>query len=267
MDANGSITAVIVDYAGSGYSAAPTVTIHNGTVGDPHRHRREWPPATSTLALQSVVLNTFGAGYTSAPTVVISDTGAGTGASATAAITTSGGSVTSITIDNAGSGYMTPGIKKFVDGLPGLCHPTGLPNYLVDPTAKYIPLAVPEAKKYNGVEADEYVIGLVQYRNYFSSSMPNGALVRGYVQLETPRMQPSASAIPTAERTDRRHIGRHRLLWRDTTPISRSHHRVRKEQGCAYRLPQPAAHRRGWRPVPAHRLHTDGRGHGPDGHG
>ncbi len=80
---------------------------------------------------------------------------------------------------------MTPGIKKFVDALPGLCVPPACPDYQTDPTAKYVPLAVPEAKKYNGIEADEYVIGLVQYRNYFSSAMPNGALVRGYVQLET----------------------------------------------------------------------------------
>ena len=187
MDANGSITAVIVDSAGSGYSAAPTVTIHNGTVDTPDPFLPGGFPAvaTSTLAVQSVVLNTFGSGYTSAPAVAFADTGAGTGASATAAITTSGGSVTSITIDNPGSGYMTPGIKKFVDALPGLCVPPACPDYLVDPTAKYVPLAVPEAKLYNGVEADEYVIGLVQYRNYFSSALPNGALVRGYVQLET----------------------------------------------------------------------------------
>ena len=37
---------------------------------------------------------------------------------------------------------------------------------------------------YNGVEADEYVIGLVQYRTSFSSDLPP-TLVRGYVQLET----------------------------------------------------------------------------------
>ncbi len=43
---------------------------------------------------------------------------------------------------------------------------------------------MPEAKIYNGVEADEYVIGLVQYRTSFSSSLPD-TLVRGYVQLET----------------------------------------------------------------------------------
>ena len=102
--------------------------------------------ATSTLTIQSVALNTFGSGYTSAPSVVISDTGAGTGASATAAFTTLG-SITSINITNPGSGYMTPGIKKFVDALPGLCIPPACPNYLTDPTAKYIPLAVAEAKK------------------------------------------------------------------------------------------------------------------------
>ncbi len=186
MNANGSIKAVIVDYPGSGYSAAPTVTIHNGNVSnpDPFLPGGFAAVATSTLTLQSVALTTFGSGYTSAPSVVISDTGAGTGASATAAFTTLG-SITSITIDNPGSGYMTPGIKKFVDALPGLCMPPACPNYQVDPTAKYVPLAVPEAKKYNGIEADEYVIGLVQYRNYFSSAMPNGAIVRGYVQLET----------------------------------------------------------------------------------
>jgi FtsP/CotA-like multicopper oxidase with cupredoxin domain len=182
MNANGSITAVIVDSAGSGYSAAPVVTIHNGDVNNPAQFLPGGFPAvaTSTLALQTVVVNTFGSGYTSAPAVGFADTGAGAGASATAAITTSGGSVTSITIDNAGSGYMTPGIKKFVDDLPGLCVPPACPT-----TGKYIPLAVPEAKLYDGIEADEYVIGLVQYRNYFSSALPNGALVRGYVQLET----------------------------------------------------------------------------------
>jgi hypothetical protein len=74
---------------------------------------------------------------------------------------------------------VTGGIKKFTDPLPGLCTPPGCPS-----SGKYIPIAVPEVKTYNGVEADEYVIGLVQYRTSFSSSLPN-TLVRGYVQLET----------------------------------------------------------------------------------
>ena len=92
----------------------------------------------------------------------------------------SAGGVTSITLGAAGSGYLTTGgIKKFTDPLPGLCVPPACPT-----TGKYIPVAVPEVKTYNGVEADEYVIGLVQYRTSFSSSLPD-TLVRGYIQLET----------------------------------------------------------------------------------
>jgi FtsP/CotA-like multicopper oxidase with cupredoxin domain len=177
MNANGSITAVIVDNAGAGYSAAPGVIIHNGTPADPIAGAT-LATATSTLAIQKVALNSFGSGYTSAPNVTFNDA-TGSGAEATATITTSGGSVTAINIVNPGSGYMTPGIKKFTDPLPELCNPPACPA-----SGKYIPLAVPEAKTYNGIEADEYVIGLVQYRTSFSSSLPD-TLVRGYVQLET----------------------------------------------------------------------------------
>ena len=35
MDANGTITAVVVDDPGSGYRQAPNVAIHNGTLFDP----------------------------------------------------------------------------------------------------------------------------------------------------------------------------------------------------------------------------------------
>jgi FtsP/CotA-like multicopper oxidase with cupredoxin domain len=183
MDANGSITAVIVDDPGSGYSAAPTVTIHNGTVETPDPFLPGGFPAvaTSTLALQNVVVNTFGTGYTFPPDVVFSDTAPGTGSGALGTATfTPNGAITAITVTNPGSGYMTPGIKKFVDDLPGLCVPPACPA-----TGKYIPVAVPEEKLYNGVMADEYVIGLVQYRTSFSSSLPD-TLVRGYVQLESP---------------------------------------------------------------------------------
>ncbi len=178
IDNNGAITVVVVDNPGSGYSLAPAVTIHNGTVADPIPGAT-LATAVATLSIQNVVVNTFGAGYVSEPTVTFSDTDAGTGASATATITTSGGSVVTINIDNPGADYMTPGIKKFTDELPGLCIPPACPT-----TGKYIPLAVPEVKTYNGIEADEYVIGLVQYRTNFSSSLPD-TLVRGYVQLET----------------------------------------------------------------------------------
>jgi len=177
LDPNGFITSIVVDQAGSGYSSAPLVTIHDGTLSDP-TGTGVGATAVATMSIQTIVPDTFGTGYTSVPTVTITDP-TGSGAAATAVITTSGGSVTAINIDNPGSGYMTPGIKKFTDQLPGLCVPPACPT-----DGKFIPVGVPEIKTYNGIEADEYVIGLVQYRTSFSTSMPD-TLVRGYVQLET----------------------------------------------------------------------------------
>ena len=78
-----------------------------------------------------------------------------------------------------GSGYVTPGgIKKFVDTLPGLTSANA--NNL----GQYIPVAVPDTTTFP--EADYYEIGLVQYRERMSSSLPAaGTLMRGYVQLAT----------------------------------------------------------------------------------
>jgi FtsP/CotA-like multicopper oxidase with cupredoxin domain len=189
MDANGTITAVVVDNPGSGYAHAPSVTIHNGTTLDPISGAT-LASAGTTIKVSEVVVDSFGSGYTAAPTVTITDTaGTGSGALATATINTSGGAVTGITVTSPGQDYMTPGIKKFTDNLPGICYPggalasKGIPDC---PTSgKYIPLGVAEEKTYNGVASDEYVIGLVQYRTSFSSSLPD-TLVRGYVQIETP---------------------------------------------------------------------------------
>ena len=125
---------------------------------------------------------------------VTDPTGSGTGA--TGAVTTDVGSLDSVTVTNAGSGYLTAGMKKFQDVLPVTCDPkadgSGCPaiaqvqgtDAAMGPANKFIPLAVPEAKTYNGKVADEYVIGLVQYRTKFSSDLP-ATLVRGYVQLST----------------------------------------------------------------------------------
>jgi FtsP/CotA-like multicopper oxidase with cupredoxin domain len=175
-----TVNNIVVDNPGSGYSAAPSVIVRDGPADAPASALQN--DATSTISIQSVSLVSFGSGYTGIPTVAITDTapGIGSGAAATAAITTSGGSVTTINLINGGQDYMTPGIKKFTDALPGLCVPPACPT-----SGKYIPLGVPEAKTYNGVAADEYVIGLIQYHTNFSSSLPN-TLVRGYVQIETP---------------------------------------------------------------------------------
>ena len=177
MDASGTITAVVVDDPGSGYLTAPGVAIHNGTLFDPIAGAI---PATvsATLKVTSITIDTFGSGYVSAPTVTFSDqTGIGTGATASASVDI--GSVTSIAVTNPGTGYLTVGMRKFIDDLPGLCAPADCPA-----DGRYIPLAVPESKSYNGVQADEYVIGLVQYRTQFSSDLPP-TLVRGYVQIDT----------------------------------------------------------------------------------
>jgi FtsP/CotA-like multicopper oxidase with cupredoxin domain len=193
MDANGTISpdGIIVDNPGSGYSTAPGVAIHNGTLYDPIAGATP-ATASSTLMVTSVALDTFGSGYISTPSVDITDaTGSGTGAMAIAAI--DNGTITSINVTNGGSGYLSVGMRKFIDSLPQMCTPPDCPLYTQFPTAKYIPLAVAESKKYplnpqpgeTQISADEFVIGLVQYRTSFSADLPP-TLVRGYVQIETP---------------------------------------------------------------------------------
>ena len=181
------ILSVVVDNPGSGYAKAPNVVIRDGTLFDPIAGG-SGATATATISILAVTVDTYGAGYTSVPSVAITDSG-GTGSGALATAFTDVGGVTSIAVTTAGSGYVTAGgIKKFVDPLPGLCNPSvagNCPDWNLNPTAKAIPLGVPELKTYNGVEADEYVIGLVQYRTSFSSSLPE-TLARGYVQIETP---------------------------------------------------------------------------------
>jgi hypothetical protein len=135
MDASGTITAVVVDHPGSGYSFAPKVVIRNGTIFAPMPLNDGGQLATATASLhRTIVLDSFGANYNSPPSVTISDP-TGTGATATALI--DDGVIASIKSEKPGSGYLTPGIRKFVDGLPGLG--AGAANNL----GQYIPVAVP----------------------------------------------------------------------------------------------------------------------------
>jgi FtsP/CotA-like multicopper oxidase with cupredoxin domain len=149
------------------------VTISDGTGAN--------ATATATVgangALTNVVVTNGGSGYSANPSIGFLS-GSGSGASATAVV--SKGVITAILLSTPGSGYLIPGIEKFVDPLPGLCDPTaGCPT-----SGKAIPLAVPTVKWYNGVATDEYEIAVVQYLTSFSSSIPD-TLVRGYVQIDT----------------------------------------------------------------------------------
>ena len=174
-----TVTGIVVDNPGSGYAMAPAVFVRDGTQFDPINPPAGFVEATAsaTLTIQSVVVDTFGAGYTSAPAVAFGDTGSGTGASATAS--TDFGAVIALHLTNGGTGYVTPGgIKKFVDGLPGLGE-AGANNL-----GQYIPVAQPDTTTFPG--ADYYVIGVMQHREQMSSSLPaEGTLLREYVQLST----------------------------------------------------------------------------------
>jgi FtsP/CotA-like multicopper oxidase with cupredoxin domain len=196
MDSNGTITAVLVDDPGTGYTAAPAVSIRNGTQFDPISFPAGGGPATASTTLELTAVNVIdpGAGYTSAPTVAVTDPG-GAGAGAAATAVTDVGAITAIAVASPGAGFLTQGMRKFIDNLPGTCTPGDPANACPTDGTKFIPNAVPVEKTYNGVKADEYVIGLVQYRTKFSSALPgSGTLVRGYVQLWTPDLE--AKGIP-----------------------------------------------------------------------
>lgn len=191
LTADGVITKVTLDSPGSGYSTPPAVHVYNGTAYDPISGNTP-AEAKATLQLVGLVVGDPGSGYTSAPTVDVTDpTSSGMGATASAI--TDVGAISAITVDSPGDGYLTKGIKKFQDSLPLPCDPgptgSGCPNVpqSADPSAadKFVPLAVPTTKTYSNEPADQYVIGLVQYRTRFSSDLPP-TLVRGYVQLSTP---------------------------------------------------------------------------------
>ncbi len=190
-----TVTAIVVDDAGSGYTSAPGVTIRNGTAFDPIAPGTGFvrAQATATLKIQSILIGNPGSGYKAQPTVTIDDP-TGFGATATAAL--DNGVISAITLKKAGSGYITPGgIKKFVDGLPGLTE-AGANNL-----GQYLPVAQPDTTTFPGT--DYYVIAVVQTREQMSSSLPGdglgtGTLLREYVQLETSVIQGKSVALRTS---------------------------------------------------------------------
>ena len=187
MDANGTITAVVIDDPGSGYSFAPGVAVRNGTVFDPIplNEGGSLATVTATLSISTITIDSPGTGYTQTPTVVISDP-TGTGATATA--TLDNGVIASIDVTKAGSGYIAPGgIRKFVDKLPGLgpAAANGL--------GQYIPVAKSDTTTFPG--SDYYEIAVVQYQEQMHSDLPP-TTQRGYVQLETSVVTGSHYSLP-----------------------------------------------------------------------
>ncbi len=79
-------------------------------------------------------------------------------------------------LPTVGPGSITGGIRKFVDGLPGL-GPDAKNNL-----GQYIPVAVPDTTTYPG--SDYYEIAVVEYLEKMHTDLPPTKL-RGYVQLAT----------------------------------------------------------------------------------
>jgi FtsP/CotA-like multicopper oxidase with cupredoxin domain len=94
-------------------------------------------------------------------------------------------------LDSAGAVIPGTGMRKFVDGLPGLCG-VSAPNDL----GQCIPLASADSTTF--LNADYYEIGLVEYREQLHADLPaTGTKLRGYVQL-VPSSFPGAVALTVA---------------------------------------------------------------------
>ena len=183
----GAITAVNVTSPGSGYSTAPGVAILNGTRFDPIALNTggSFATVTTSLFIDTIGLDAFGANYNQVPAVTISDP---TGSGATATAVLDNGIISEINIINgkSGSGYLIPGMRKFVDTLPGV---PGVTAFGANNLEQYMPLAeadtttFPDDPATLGNEgADYYVIALMQYREQMHTDLPP-TLLREYVQL------------------------------------------------------------------------------------
>ena len=253
-----TIAGIVVDDPGSGYTVAPNVVIRDGPIYAPLNNRalnaalaaraevmKTKPSgplsaeeveairpaatinatATATLKILSVTLDTFGAGYTSAPLVAITDPSSDLHPS-------SRNGLISTAAASPVSAWLPPALAALAISPQAASRssPIRCPMCVVPPdcpaTGKYIPLGVADPIKYplgdvNGIEADQYDIGLVQYRTSFSSSLkdpitgvPVGTLVRGYVQLETAANGAAGTNISAALSPLQRDARRHEDLRR-----------------------------------------------------
>ena len=173
MDADGVVDSIAIVEPGSGYTSAPTVEIWDAL----NPNNAGPATVTATINVSKVDVTDGGADYIEAPTVSVLDANEPfeRGATATAAVAALG-AVSAITVDQPGAGYITPGIKKFKDTLPGLGEASA------NNQGNYIPVGVPDTTTYPGT--DYYEIAVVQYYHSYGSDIP-ATLSRGYVQLST----------------------------------------------------------------------------------
>ncbi len=143
-DGTFTVTGILVDSPGSGYSYAPNAVLRDGTFFDPILGSGELVTATTTLSIQNIVLTNFGAGYSAVPDVAIADSNGGSGSGAIATASIDIGAVTEITLNSGGSGYLMGGIKKFQDSLSMLCDPSVCRRCVANNMGQYLPLAVPD---------------------------------------------------------------------------------------------------------------------------
>ena len=208
VNAAGAITKVTMTSQGSGYTCVPAVTIASihGTGAAAHATFTPSAGFVSSIAIVNggadyfspvititgngtgataeaatdpytgaitdIVVTNPGAGYTTIGVQIADDGGTGHGAAAAATISNA---VIGVVVDAPGVGYRTPGgLRKFVDGLPGL-GPAGQNNL-----GQYVSVAHPDTTTYPG--ADYYEIALVEYSKQLHSDLGPTKL-RGYVQL------------------------------------------------------------------------------------
>jgi FtsP/CotA-like multicopper oxidase with cupredoxin domain len=193
-----TVGTVIVTNPGFLYTSAPVISFVGGGAGV------TTPAAASATVVAPGTVTGLeivdgGTGYV-APTITFSGTQATSQAVATLGVADPGplgeGIITTATVTSGGAGYFllkdnaqkTVGIRKFVNKLSSLgCTTT-------NEIGQCIPVAVADTLTYSQtvvsgtvVGSDYYEIALVQYAEQLHSDLPP-TLLRGYVQVETPRI-------------------------------------------------------------------------------
>ncbi|EKD35874.1 MAG: hypothetical protein ACD_75C01742G0001, partial [uncultured bacterium] len=177
--------------------------------------------ATATVAagvVTGVTITNQGSGYGGTSAVTVGITGSGSAATAIATVDTENGTIAAITLGTGGSGYDAvqagTGLRKFVDGLPGL----GVAN--INNLGQYIPVATPDTTTYS--DSDYYEIEVVEYNEQMHSDLPGtgtGTKLRGYRQANVNGGTPAHYLGPMITATKDRPV---RILFRNMLPVSQA---------------------------------------------